>query len=129
MKRIKIRRMRKQCVTGVLYLRPSHERLGTRLHERQHVLRQERKNNDDDDNVRWLLFINSRRKKGRVVKCDRIWENQVCRDSCAIILIFIFVVLVITLHNSYLLSYGEINLILCLYGLISLQKADIFERS
>ena len=68
--------------------------------------------------------------------CDRIWENPACRDACAIILIIIFVTLVITLRNSYLLSYGEINLSSILYyfyrrryGLTSLQKADIFERS
>ena len=65
--------------------------------------------------------------------CDRIWENPACRDACAIILIIIFVTLVI---NSYLLSYGEINLSSILYyvyrrryGLTSLQKADIYERS
>ena len=67
--------------------------------------------------------------------CDQIWENPACRDACAIILIIIFVALVITLRNSYLLSYGEINLSSLLYyvyrrryGLTSLQKADIFER-
>ena len=60
--------------------------------------------------------------------CDRIWENPSCRDACTIILIIIFVTLVITLRNSYLLSYGEINLSSILYyvyrrryGLTSLQ--------
>ena len=64
--------------------------------------------------------------------CDWMWENPACRDACTII----FVALVITLRNSYLLSYGEINLSCILYyvyrrryGLTSLQKADIFERS
>ena len=68
--------------------------------------------------------------------CDRIWENPACCDACAIILIIIFVAMVILLRNSYLSSYGEINLSSMLYyvyrrryGLTSSQKADIFERS
>ena len=63
-----------------------------------------------------------------------IWENLAFRDACAIILIIIFVALVITLRNLYLLSYGEINLSSILYyvyrrRVTSLQKADTFERS
>ena len=68
--------------------------------------------------------------------CDRIWENPACCDACAIILIIIFVAMVILLRNSYLSSYGEINLSSMLYyvyrrryGLTSSQKADIFDRS
>ena len=48
-------------------------------------------------------------------KCDRIWENPAYCHACAIILIIIFVTLVITLRNPYLLSYGEINLSSILY--------------
>ena len=67
------------------------------------------------------------------VKCDRIWENPACCDACAIILL---VAVVITLRNSYLLSYGEINLSSILYyvyrrryRVTSPQKADLFECS
>ena len=58
-------------------------------------------------------WAGSRRLSAHI--CDRIWENPACRDACAIILIIIFVTLVITLRNSYLLSYGEINLSSILY--------------
>ena len=68
----------------------------------------------------------------------RSGKNPACCDVCAIILIIIVDALVITLQNLHLLSYGEINLSFILYyvyrrrygyGLTSLHKADIFERS
>ena len=84
-----------------------HNEITTMYHNINHVSRQRQTD-------RQTFVINSLVNELRV-NCDRIWENPAYCHACAIILIIIFVTLVITLRNPYLLSYGEINLSSILY--------------